>query len=144
VVTGDVRWCGNSLNLGWSTMCNSASEIPTTRVKFVNVSSVPASTTLPPSFYLSSQPTFWLTPWGTPPWPAIGPDVKGGQAPDGVGGYSYAIPAQLCYLNTSVDATYAAADPKILLFNAANCYPSAYKNLSPAIVAPAKVKAVVH
>ncbi|HKD44919.1 MAG TPA: hypothetical protein VKD24_04625, partial [Candidatus Angelobacter sp.] len=144
VVTGAVRWCGNSSNPGWSTMCNSASEIPTTSMQFANASAVPASTTLPSSFYLSSQPAFWLTPWGTPPWPAIGPDVKGGQAPDGVGGYSYAIPAQLCYLNTSVDAAYAAADPKILLFNAANCYPSAYKNLSPAIVAPAKVKAVVH
>jgi len=67
---------------------------------------VPSSLTLPASFYLSSQPSFWVTSWGTPSWPAIGPDVKSGTAPDGVGGYSYSIPAQLCYTNTPVDPAY--------------------------------------
>jgi hypothetical protein len=106
VVTGTVRWCGNSFDPGWSTTCNSSSEIPTTGVPYVQGNAVPSSTTLPASFYLSSQPAFWTTTWGTPKWPPIGPDVIGGTAPDGVGGYSDAIPAQLCYANTPVDPSF--------------------------------------
>jgi len=106
VVTGAVRWCGNSSDPGWTTTCGSTSEIPTTGITFVNGNPVPSSLTLPVSFYLSSQPSFWVTSWGTPSWPAIGPDVTGGTAPDGVGGYSYSIPAQLCYANTPVDPAY--------------------------------------
>jgi hypothetical protein len=106
VVTNAVRWCGNSSDPGWSTTCSSTSEIPTSGITFINGNPVPVSTTLPASFYLSSQPSFWKTAWGTPPWPAIGPDVTGGTAPDGVGGYSYSIPAQLCYTNTSIDPAY--------------------------------------
>lgn len=106
VVTGVVRWCGNSSDPGWSTTCSSTSEIPTTGITFVNGNAVPANTNLPSSFYLSGQPNFWNTPWGTPSWPAIGPDVTGGTAPDELAGYSYAIPSQLCYLNTSIDPAY--------------------------------------
>jgi len=106
VVTGAVRWCGNASDPGWTTTCAGTSEIPTTGITFVNGNPVPSSLTLPGSFYLSSQPSFWKTPFGTPPWPAIGPDVTGGNAPDGVGGYSYSIPAQLCYQNTPIDSTY--------------------------------------
>jgi hypothetical protein len=117
VVTGAVRWCGNSSDPGWSTICNGTSEIPTTGVPFLNGNPVPANTNLPASFYLSSQPSFWTTPWGTPPWPAIGPDITATgalnatcsgnpNACDGVGNYSYQIPAQICYNNTSVDPAY--------------------------------------
>jgi hypothetical protein len=117
VVTGAVRWCGNSSDPGWSTICNSTSEIPTTGVPFLNGTPVPANTNLPASFYLSSQPSFWSTSWGTPPWPAIGPDVTASgtldatcsgslNACDGVGHYSYQIPAQICYNNTQVDPAY--------------------------------------
>lgn len=106
VVTRAVRWCGNSLNPGWTTICNSTSEVPTSGITFVNGNPVPSSLTLPASFYLSGQPSFWVTRWGTPPWPAIGPDVTGGTAPDGVGGYSYSIPAQLCFINTPIDSAY--------------------------------------
>lgn len=109
VVTGAVRWCGNSSDPGWSNICNSTSEIPTAGITFVNGNAVPSSTTLPNSFYLSAEPNFWQTNWGTPPWPAIGPDVSGGTAPDGVGGYSYAIPAQLCYMHTAIDPAYQQA-----------------------------------
>lgn len=83
-----------------------SSEIPTTGITFVNGNPIPASHTLPNSLYLSGAPSFWQTKWGTPPFPAIGPDVTGGSAPDGAGGYSYAIPAQLCYENTSDDPAY--------------------------------------
>lgn len=109
VVTGAVRWCGNSSSPGWSSVCGMKSEIPTAAVPFISGNFVPSSTTLPASFYLSTQPVFWnmaLSYGPTPPWPAIGPDVSGGTAPDGVGGFSYAIPAQLCYQNTPIDRSY--------------------------------------
>jgi len=49
------------------------------------------------------------------PWPAIGPDVTGGQD---AAGYAYKIPAQVCYDNSpkNPDGT--------LTFNADNCYGS--------------------
>jgi len=72
---------------------------------------VPADQTLPSSLYLSSKPKWW----GTMPWPAIGPDVTGGQD---AAGYAYKIPAQVCYDNSpkNPDGT--------LTFNADNCYGS--------------------
>lgn len=120
VVSGAVRWCGNSSDPDWSTTCNGASEIPTTGITFINGNPAPASTKLPASFYLSSQPSFWKTQWGTPTWPAIGPDITasgsldatcGGSptACDGVNHLSYQIPAQICYNNTSVDSAYQQA-----------------------------------
>ena len=54
------------------------------------------------------------TPWGVPPWPAIGPDVTGGDV-SGFGGHVNKIPAQLCYERTS-------KTNGILNFNATNCY----------------------
>src|SRR6266571_2475923 len=54
--------------------------------------SVPANQTLPASFYLSAKPSWW----GTMPWPAIGPDVTGGNIAN-VGGHAYKNPAQVCY-----------------------------------------------
>jgi hypothetical protein len=70
---------------------------------------VPATQTLPPSFFLSSRPSWW----GTMPWPAIGPDVTGGQDPSG---HAYQIPAQVCYKNTLKNADGT------LVFNANKCY----------------------
>lgn len=139
VATGTVRWCGDSSSPTWSTVCNRTSEIPTTAITFINGNPVPSSATLPASFYLGAQPSFWVTTWGTPPWPAIGPDAQGGTSPDSVAGHSYAIPAQLCYLHTSVDPAYQQTDPTIRLFNAATCYPSAYGRVS----SPMNLKAVV-
>ena len=66
---------------------------------------VPANQTLPNSFYSPSQPSWWATPYGTPPWPAVGPDVTGGNIP-GVGGHANNIPAELCYANTPIDPAY--------------------------------------
>ncbi len=70
---------------------------------------VPADHTLPSSLYLSSKPKWW----GTMPWPAIGPDVTGGQDPSG---HVYANPAQVCYNNNPKDSN------GILIFNADKCY----------------------
>ncbi|MGH9405264.1 MAG: hypothetical protein ACRD3D_05420 [Terriglobia bacterium] len=106
VVMGAARWCGDSSDPGWVTACNGATEIPAASIPYGAGNAVPASTTLPASFYLQSQPAFWETNWGTPAWPAIGPDVTGGTAPDGVAGHSFATPAQLCYMHTPVDPAY--------------------------------------
>ena len=70
---------------------------------------VPSSQTLPASFFLSAKPGWW----GPMPWPAIGPDVTGGQDP---AGHVFAIPAQVCYNSTAKDGN------GILIFNADRCY----------------------
>lgn len=114
VATGTARW--------------QSSEVPSGLSQYANP--VPTSQTLPASFFLSSKPGWWSTPWGTPPWPAIGPDVTGGPGP---GGHSYDIPAMLCYDNTSKDSN------GILNFNADSCYSS-----SAAPTAPTNLGAVAH
>jgi hypothetical protein len=70
---------------------------------------VPSGQALPASLYLTARPGWW----GTMPWPAIGPEVTGGQ--DG-NGHVYKTPARLCYENAprSGDGT--------LNFNAKACY----------------------
>ncbi|MGH9327936.1 MAG: hypothetical protein ACRD2B_14800 [Terriglobia bacterium] len=115
-----LRW-GNYDTVNGSTQWNS-SEIPKTAVPYINANAVPSSETLPASFYLASQPPFWATKWGTPPWPSIGPDVSGGNI-SGVGGHANMIPAQLCYVNTPADSTYGNG---VLLYDASTCYPAAY------------------
>jgi len=99
-----------------------ASEVPTSLSLYSNP--LPSSQLLPASLRVSSQPAFWRTSWGTPPWPAVGPDVTGGNVP-GLGGHANNIPAQLCYANSPIDTNYpGAADRGVLLFDAAKCYVS--------------------
>jgi hypothetical protein len=88
------------------------SEVPSGLSLYANP--VPASQTLPASFYLSAKPGWW----GTMPWPAIGPDVTGGDIP-GVAGHAYKIPAQVCYMNMG---GLADGTGPILSFNASACY----------------------
>src|SRR2546425_11930843 len=73
----------------------------------------------PSSFYLSAKPSWWSTPWGTPPWPAIGPDVTGGNVA-GYAGHAYKIPARLCYENSAIDPAYGGNN--VRLFNPSSCY----------------------
>lgn len=146
IVTGAVRWCGNSSDPGWATTCGSTSEVPTGLSIYSNA--VPSSTTLPASFYLSSEPSWW--PSGKP-WPSIGPDVSGGNigvcsggtyspgvtytslqalSPAGcgtgsaysqaVGGHAYSNPAMDCYVNTMGGPTDGTGS--VLSFNASTCY----------------------
>jgi hypothetical protein len=89
-VTGTVKW--------------DAAEIP-------SGVAVPGSHTLPASFYLAARPGWWSTPWGTPAWPAIGPDVSGGD--ESVAGHAAKIPAQLCFEHTAAAGT---------AFDARSCY----------------------
>ena len=71
------------------------------------------TSTLPASFYLPAKPPWW----GTLPYPAIGPDVKGGSGP---GSHSFGNPAQTCYLKVMGGADGGQGSP--LSFNAGNCY----------------------
>lgn len=138
-VTNAVRWCGNSSDPGWSTVCRSTSEVPARLSAYANA--VPPSTSLPASFYLPSKPAWW--PSGKP-WPAIGPDVTGGnigicrggaystlQALSGAGcpggtyapaagGHAYSNPAMDCYVNVMGGPTDGTG--RVLKFNAQACY----------------------
>ena len=104
-VTAAVRWCGNSGDPGWSTLCAGRSEVPTGLSSYAQP--VPGSTMLPASFYFSSKPAWYQDRLGntTIPYPAIGPDVSG----LGPGGFVNAIPAQVCFNNTRYDASYAVS-----------------------------------
>lgn len=94
VVTNGVRWCGDSSNTGYSTMCSSGSEVPADIASYANALPTLGDTSsgqgaLPVSFYnglTQAYPScgtgldWWKNPTtGTcPPFPAIGPDVTNG------------------------------------------------------------------
>ncbi len=104
---------------------------------------VPANNTLPPSFYLTSQPSWW--PSGKA-WPPIGPDVTGGdvkycvggtftgtyvlssaQCPGGTAttlasGHIVSNPAMDCYLNIMAGSPIGTGGA--LSFSANACYVS--------------------
>jgi hypothetical protein len=90
-----------------------SSEVPTLLSLLGNV--LPATQVLPNSFYHSSKPSWW----GSMPWPAIGPDVTGGNVA-GVGGHVYLIPAADCYLNHMSGP--ADGSGSVLSFSASSCY----------------------
>lgn len=108
VKTNAVRWCGNSSDTGWTTTCVDPvtnmpkSEIPTGLFKNDVPRQGDTQSKMPASFYLSSQPSWWVT--GTS-WPGIGPDITNGDIPN-VGGYAYNIPSEVCYNNNQLDANY--------------------------------------
>jgi hypothetical protein len=86
---------------------------------------VPSSQTLPASFWTATKPSWW----GSLPWPAIGPDVTGGNVP-GIAGHAYLIPAAVCYLNTMKGP--ADGTGSVLSFDAQNCYGAATSAQAPA------------
>jgi len=121
------RWgnCDSSHGFLSGTCQFNSAEVPTGLSRFANA--VPATRTLPASFFLSARPSWW----GTAAWPPIGPDMIGGTA-SGVGGLAYLIPAQLCYSRMVQDPAYLSLDPaetvsdnlagKPGIFNADTCY----------------------
>ena len=160
VVTGAVRWCGNSSDTGWSSTCSSTSEVPTGAPVYLN--SIPTKgdtgagqAALPASFYLSSRPSWF----GSIPWPAIGPDVSGGNVGQcsgtlntagqqaGVaatsssqctgtslttpawGGHINAIPAMACYLTTMGGKPDGTGSA--LAFDAKTCYSASTSSAPP-------------
>ena len=127
VVTGQARFCGSA---PFPSYCGGVSEVPTEDAFFPNT--VPVNQ-LPPSFYLGAQPpAWWATPWATPPYPAVGPDVSGGNVTSGsgeastLGGHAHKIPARLCYENLPNDMAYPTdlSGLYIKLFDALTCYPN--------------------
>jgi hypothetical protein len=95
-----------------------SSEVPTS-VTYGNP--VPSSQTLPASFYLSARPAFFNTSFGSVPWPAIGPDITGGNITN-VAGHAFKIPAQVCYEHMTDDPAFAAGT--VRSFSAGACYPT--------------------
>ncbi len=93
-----------------------AAEVPSGLTNFANP--LPASQVLPPSLYRSSRPSWW----GSMPWPAIGPDVNGGDIP-GYAGHAYKIPARRCYESAAIDPAYGNAS--VRFFDPEGCYASA-------------------
>jgi len=93
-----------------------AAEVPSGLTNFANP--VPASQVLPPSLYLSAKPSWW----GAMRWPAVGPDVTGGDIP-GYGGHAYKIPARRCYENAAIDPAYGSSN--VRLFDPEACYVTA-------------------
>ena len=166
VVTGVVRWCGNVSDTGWSLTCGSVSEVPWNISLYANAIPTKGDTgagqgAMPPSFYLSSQPSWW----GSTPWPAIGPDVSGGNvgicsgtlntsgeyageaalsssqckgtslSASAWGGHVNAIPAVACALNT-MGMPPDGSGPA-LAFNASTCYGGASTSSPAPAQAPA-------
>lgn len=132
-----------------------SSEVPSGITNFSNP--VPPNNNLPPSFYISSQPSWW----SSSPWPAVGPDVTGGTAGICVGGtnrgayvtsaaqcpastvanlsgHINAVPAMNCYLNKMGGSPTGLGSA--LPFSAAACYGSAVSQLP---AAPTNLKASV-
>ncbi|HLB90077.1 MAG: hypothetical protein AUI12_11415 [Acidobacteria bacterium 13_2_20CM_2_57_6] len=139
LVTSTLMLWGNYDTLNAATRFVST-EVPINLGSFANA--LPLSQVLPSSFYLSSKPSWWATPWGTPAWPVNGPDVAGGNV-SGVGGHANNIPAALCYANSPIDTGYSgAADRGVLLFNADNCYGTSTGSTPPA--PPTNLSVVVH
>ncbi len=128
-VTNATRYCSPGDPGFSSAPCSSTSEVPTGITNFPNADPYPSvGHALPASFYLSAKPSWW--PSGKP-WPAIGPDVTGGNITS-VGGHAYTNPAADCYLTTMGGPTNGSGNP-LSNFNAATCYASN----SPTVVAPA-------
>jgi hypothetical protein len=77
---------------------------------------VPASQTLPASFYLNAKPAWWPA---SIPWPPFGPDVTGGNIAN-LGGHANHNPAANCYLSIMHGPTDGSAT--LQAFDAATCY----------------------
>lgn len=85
---------------------------------------IPASHTLPASFYYSSKPSWW--PSGKA-WPIIGPDVTGGNI-SGVNGLAYTNPAEDCYNSLTGSTSNGTGGP--FPFDANTCYAAASGSVS--------------
>jgi hypothetical protein len=112
-----MRW-GNYTACTATASCNAvrfvSSEVPSGLSLYANA--VPASQSLPPSFFLALKPSWWSA---SIPWPAVGPDVSSGNVAN-VAGHVYLNPAANCYLNVMGGTITGSSGA--LTFNAKNCY----------------------
>lgn len=146
-VTTTMRW-GNYAACTGDAACNADrfvnAEVPSGLSLYANA--VPANHNLPASFYLSAKPTWWPS---SKPWPAIGPDVTGGNlgfcsggsyagwpATDasqctggslgsgGVNGKAYSNPAMDCYFSLGGTPSGGGTGNAAVLtnFDATVCY----------------------
>jgi hypothetical protein len=111
-----------------------ATEVPSglTGVQAPYANPVPPTQALPASFYLPGKPAWWPA---SKVWPAIGPDVTGGNIPN-VGGHAYTIPAQDCFTTTMSGPANGTGG--VLSFNASNCYSAS----GPAPAAPTNLRII--
>lgn len=117
VVTGvnNPRFCGNSSDTGWSSVCGNKSEIPTGIAQFAATLPTLGDTAagqgpLPASFFgCGVFNGFAQTPWGTGSCPSIGPDVTGGNVPN-YGGHAYYIPAAIAFQNLPIDPNHSVTN----------------------------------
>jgi hypothetical protein len=114
-VASTMRW-GNWDAANGSVQWN-AGEVPSGLGKYPNA--VPGSRNLPASFIHSSAPAWWgVNGQATIPWPAIGPDVSGGNL-TASGGFANKIPARVCFENV-MGGNFNDTAPKP--FDADACY----------------------
>jgi len=88
-------------------------EVPTSLSSFAVP--MPSSQALPSSFYRTSKPSFF----GNTPWPAIGPDVSGGDIA-GYSGHAHKIPARRCWESAQIDSAYGTRNVRV--FTPSTCY----------------------
>jgi polysaccharide export outer membrane protein len=126
---------GSGCDSGGVPPCNRAST-SATNLFHGNVNNMDGSTRwakdlsrdLPASFYLDGKPSWW----GTLNFPAIGPEIRGGEGP---GGHSYGNPAERCYQTTMGGTDGGAGSPHH--FRAALCYGEArVANLTTTVAQP--------
>jgi hypothetical protein len=108
-----MRW-GNYDTVNASVQTNSA-ETASSASTYPGLSSPSTTWSSYPSFYLSSKPAWW----GSMPWPAVGPDVTGGNIAS-VGGHAWHNPAANCFLNVLGGKADGSSGP--LNFAASSCY----------------------
>jgi hypothetical protein len=158
-VTNGTRWCGKTTDTNWAQYCAGKSEAPGnwdtgTSLYPNNVPTVGDTAAgqlpLPTSFAFASKPSWW--PSGKA-WPAIGPDVTGGNllactsgtyngylvtsssqcaggaSAPALNGMVNSIPAMDCYLNTMSGPPDGSGG--VLTFNAGSCYPTTQTTAPP-------------
>jgi hypothetical protein len=118
-----MRW-GNYDVVNGSVQTNS-NELASSAPAYPGLANPSTSWNSYPSFYLGSRPSWW----GSMPWPAVGPDVTGGNISN-VGGHAYHNPAANCYLNVLGGKTDGSSGP--LNFSASSCYATVASNNPPA------------
>ena len=110
-----VRW-GNYAACTGDANCNAVRFVPaedaSTAPTYPGLG--PPLSSFPASFFLGTKPSWF----GSIPWPAVGPDVSGGNVAN-VGGHVYLNPAANCYLNVMGGSTSGSSGA--LTFNPTAC-----------------------